>query len=113
LVNAGHNVALFHRGQTVAELRDSAIHIHGERQQLGDFVSEFESFSPQVVLDMFAYTEQDARLAVQTFRGLAQRLVCVSSMTSTALTVFSVVSKLEHQTRNHLMKKRSACARMA
>ena len=80
LVNSGHNVALFHRGQTMAELPDSAIHIHGERQQLGDFVSEFQSFSPRVVLDMFAYTEQDARLAVQTFRGLAQRLVCVSSM---------------------------------
>ena len=80
LVNAGHYVALFHRGQTVAELPDSAIHIHGERQRLGDFVSEFQSFSPHVVLDMFANTEQDARLTVQIFRGLAKRLVCVSSM---------------------------------
>lgn len=80
LIDAGHNVALFHRGQTVAALPDSAIHIHGERQHLGDFVSEFQSFSPQVVLDMFANTEQDAHLAVQIFRGLAKRLVCVSSM---------------------------------
>jgi nucleoside-diphosphate-sugar epimerase len=80
LVGAGHRVALFHRGQTAADLSASAIHIRGERERLSDFASEFQSFGPQIVLDMCAYTEQDARLAVQTFRGLADRLVCLSSM---------------------------------
>jgi nucleoside-diphosphate-sugar epimerase len=80
LVAKGHNVALFHRGQTAPELPASVIHIHGERQYLDDFASQFESFSPQVVLDMIAYTEDDARLVTQTFRDVAERLVCVSSM---------------------------------
>jgi nucleoside-diphosphate-sugar epimerase len=81
LVGAGHRVALFHRGQTTAaDLPAPAIQIHGERQRLDDFVSAFQSFAPQIVLDMCAYTERDARLAVQTFRGLADRLVCLSSM---------------------------------
>lgn len=80
LVNAGHHVALFHRGQSVAELPVSVVHIHGDRQQIEDFTAPFKEFAPHVVLDMFAYTEQDARAVVQTFRGLVQRLVCVSSM---------------------------------
>jgi nucleoside-diphosphate-sugar epimerase len=80
LVNAGHNIALFHRGQSAAELPASVVHIHGDRQQIEDFSSPFKAFAPHVVLDMFAYTEQDAHAVVQMFRGLAQRLVCVSSM---------------------------------
>jgi nucleoside-diphosphate-sugar epimerase len=80
LVGAGHHVALFHRGQTAADLPASTIQIHGERQRLDDFASEFHSFAPQIVLDMCAYVERDARSAVQTFRGLAERLVCLSSM---------------------------------
>lgn len=80
LASAGHHVALFHRGQTAAALPASAIHIYGERQQLEHLVADFKSFSPHVVLDMFAYTEQDARQAVQIFRGLTERFVCLSSM---------------------------------
>jgi nucleoside-diphosphate-sugar epimerase len=80
LVAKGHNVALFHRGQTAPDLPASVIHIHGERQYLEDFASQFESFSPQVVLDMIAHTEENARLVTQTFRDMAERLVCVSSM---------------------------------
>jgi nucleoside-diphosphate-sugar epimerase len=80
LVAKGHNVALFHRGQTAPNLASSVIHIYGERQYLQDSASQFESFSPQVVLDMIAYTEENARLVTQTFRDVAERLVCVSSM---------------------------------
>ena len=80
LVGAGHHVAVFHRGETTADLPASVIHIQGARQRLYDFVSEFQAFAPQTVLDMCAYTEGDARVAVQTFRGLANRLVCLSSM---------------------------------
>jgi nucleoside-diphosphate-sugar epimerase len=80
LVSSGHHVAIFHRGQTASDLPASVIQIHGERQRLDDFASQFHSFAPQIVLDMCAYVERDARSAVQTFRGLGDRLVCLSSM---------------------------------
>ena len=80
LVEAGHAVASFHRGQTPAGLPDTVPVIRGERHRLALFKSDFQSFAPQVVVDMIAYTAQDARSTVDTFRGLAQRCVVASSM---------------------------------
>jgi len=34
----------------------------------------------QVVLDMIPYTEQDALATMSTFKGIAQRVVAISSM---------------------------------
>jgi nucleoside-diphosphate-sugar epimerase len=79
LVNAGHRVTLFHRGQTEADLPLSVEHIFGERQQLSHLSNEFERIAPEVVVDMFAYMEQDALTLMQTFRGLANRVVAISS----------------------------------
>ncbi|HZS10334.1 MAG TPA: NAD-dependent epimerase/dehydratase family protein [Blastocatellia bacterium] len=61
LLQAGHDVAIFHRGQTPAELPSAASHICGDRQLLSEFADEFKRLSPQVVLDMIPYVEQDAR----------------------------------------------------
>ncbi|MFN2456047.1 MAG: NAD-dependent epimerase/dehydratase family protein [Pyrinomonadaceae bacterium] len=79
LVATGHDVAVFHRGQTEADLPSSVRHILGDRQQLSDFRDEFKRFAPQVVLDMIAYVEQDAVAVMQTFRGIAERVVAISS----------------------------------
>jgi nucleoside-diphosphate-sugar epimerase len=80
LLSRGHQVAVFHRGKSAADLSASVQHILGERRDLADFAAPFQRFSPDVVLDMFAYFEADALAAVQVTRGLAQRFVCVSSM---------------------------------
>lgn len=80
LFEAGHAVGVFHRGQTHANLPPSVVHILGDRKDLSSFAPEFKQFAPQVVIDLIAYTEQDARSAVKTFAGLAQRLVVLSSM---------------------------------
>jgi nucleoside-diphosphate-sugar epimerase len=80
LVKEGHSVAVFHRGQTTADLPAAVLNIPGERQKLGEYAAEFRRFGPDVVLDMFPYTEEDARLVVQIFRGMARRAVAVSSM---------------------------------
>jgi nucleoside-diphosphate-sugar epimerase len=42
--------------------------------------SEFERLSPQVVLDMFPYTEADAIALMNVFKGIAERVVAISSM---------------------------------
>jgi nucleoside-diphosphate-sugar epimerase len=79
LVNAGHRVTVFHRGQTEADLPPSVGYIFGERQQFSHLSNEFERIAPEAVVDMFAYTEQDALTVMQTFRGLAERVVAISS----------------------------------
>lgn len=80
LCGMGHEVTVFHRGKSIAELPSDVHHILGERTHLDEFKNKFEEISPQVVLDMFAYTEQDARTLMKTFKGIAQRVVAISSM---------------------------------
>jgi nucleoside-diphosphate-sugar epimerase len=80
LVEAGHSVAVFHRGQTQANLPDSVPHVLGERNRLSDSTAAFRRFAPQVVIDMIAYSETDALGAVTVFKGISDRLVVLSSM---------------------------------
>lgn len=80
LCGMGHEVTVFHRGKSIAELPSDVHHILGERTHLDKFKNKFEEISPQVVLDMFAYTEQDARTLMKTFKDIAQRVVAISSM---------------------------------
>ena len=80
LCGMGHEVTVFHRGKSIAELPSDVHHILGDRTHLDKFKNKFEEISPQVVLDMFAYTEQDARTLMNTFKGIAQRVVAISSM---------------------------------
>ncbi len=79
LVNDGHEVVVFHRGQTNADLPPSVRHILGDRQQLPNFRDEFERFAPQIVLDNYPRFEQDAIYLMQTFRGIAERVIAISS----------------------------------
>jgi nucleoside-diphosphate-sugar epimerase len=80
LANDEHALAVFHRGESQADLPSSVVHIIGSREHLTGFVAEFARFAPDVVIDMFAMTEMDARSTVQAFGGLARRVVVLSSM---------------------------------
>ncbi len=80
LINMGHEVTIFHRGKTTADLPTTAGEIFGDRTQLIEFKNEFKRLSPEVVLDMIALTEQDALTAASAFNGIAQRMITVSSM---------------------------------
>jgi nucleoside-diphosphate-sugar epimerase len=79
LVADGHEVAVFHRGQTNTDLPPGVRRILGDRQRLADFRAEFKRFAPQVVLDNYLRFEPEAVALMQTFRGLAERVVAVSS----------------------------------
>ncbi len=79
LADLGHEVAVFHRAQTHADLPFAVEHILGDRRDLGSHAAEFRRFGPEVVVDMIAFTEQDASGLVETFRGLARRSVVISS----------------------------------
>jgi len=78
LVQMGHEVAVFHRGQTAGH--DTRVRrILGDRRYLSDCASEFRRFAPGTVVDIVPLTEEEARTVVETFSGLARRVVAVSS----------------------------------
>lgn len=80
LLEKGHEVAVFHRGEGETSTPELVAHILGNRKHLGKFARRFDAFGPQVVVDLLAFNEHDARSLIDTFRGRAQRLVCLSSM---------------------------------
>lgn len=79
LAEMEHDITLFHRGKTKADLPSTITHILGDRQKLPDFEAQFKELTPDVVLDMFPLAEQDARTVVSAFKGIAPRVVAVSS----------------------------------
>jgi len=76
----GHEVAVFHRGETEHADTPGVTHIHGDRERIAESGADFRRFAPEVVLDMACMFERDARAAVDTMRGLARRAVVVSSV---------------------------------
>jgi nucleoside-diphosphate-sugar epimerase len=79
LCELGHEVAVFHRGQTQAELPRAVRHIYGDRDQLQDAAGELCAFAPEVVLDTMLAREAQAQTVVRIFKGVARRIVAISS----------------------------------
>ncbi len=79
LHQAGHQVAVFHRGQTHAELPPGVQHLHGDRRHLPDHAATFRRLAADVVVDTIAFTEADAQGLIEVFQGLAGRAVVLSS----------------------------------
>src|SRR5919201_734079 len=80
LAQAGHAVAIFHRGEHEIDLPPDVRHIHGDPETIGDHRDAIAEFGPDVVVDMHAMTEGQARATADAVRGIAKRLVVVSSM---------------------------------
>lgn len=76
----GHEVTIFHRGKTATALPPQVQHLLGDRSHLTQMKSEFERLSPQVVIDMFPYTEADAIALMNVFQNIAERVVAISSI---------------------------------
>jgi nucleoside-diphosphate-sugar epimerase len=79
LGDMGHEIVLFHRGQTEADLPGGVRHILGDRKELENFAGELTRFEPQIVLDTIATTERQARAVMELFAGVARRVVAISS----------------------------------
>lgn len=79
LAAAGHELWLFHRHTAQVALPGAVEHITGDRENLRSFRSQFAAIQPDVVLDMIPLTEAHAQAVMDTFRGLAQRAVTISS----------------------------------
>ena len=79
LQELGHDVTLFHRGQT-GTAAQGVTEILGDRRKLTEHTDELRKLQPDVVLDMIAVIEEDARQLAEVFTGYAKRIVLASSM---------------------------------
>jgi nucleoside-diphosphate-sugar epimerase len=81
----GHRVAVCNRGQTEALLPAGVERLRlvsaslDDRAGFADLAEAFRRFAPEVVVDMIAITERAAQATLQTFRGIAGRVVALSS----------------------------------
>ena len=78
LLAAGHHVTVFHRGRTSAPA--GADEILGDRQVLQDHQPEFRRQRFDVVMDFVLSSGRQAVQLMDTFRGIAGRVVALSSM---------------------------------
>jgi nucleoside-diphosphate-sugar epimerase len=79
LIEMGHDVTIFNRGETKADLPKEIKWIKGDRHNLPEYKHEFQKLAPEVVLDMIPYTAKDAQGVIDTFQDIAQRIVAISS----------------------------------
>ncbi|MCQ6267558.1 NAD-dependent epimerase/dehydratase family protein [Fictibacillus sp. WQ 8-8] len=79
LFNLGHEVTVFHRGQTRTELPAGVHEMLGDRNDLSSFRSKIQELKPDAVLDMICLTERQAKTLVQTLDGIVNRVIVASS----------------------------------
>ena len=65
LLEAGHRVAVVHRGEHEPEGLEGVEHIHCDRRALGEHRQELARFKPDAAVDMSAMTAADATAAVE------------------------------------------------
>jgi nucleoside-diphosphate-sugar epimerase len=80
LVAHGHEVAVCNRGRTKSRLPDGVQRIIANRDNLADSRGALHRFAPDIVVHNIALHKKHAAGAVEVFRGMASRLVFVSSM---------------------------------
>ena len=79
LRDQGHDITLFHRGQTRAEILPGVHEMLGDRRPLAPHARDLQRLAPDVVLDMVPVIEQDALELMNAFTGIARRVVAISS----------------------------------
>jgi nucleoside-diphosphate-sugar epimerase len=78
LQQAGHHATIFHRGKTIAPAGTEEI--LGNRQFLQDHQPEFRRQKFDVIIDFVLSSGHQAQQLMDTFRGIAGRVVALSSM---------------------------------
>jgi nucleoside-diphosphate-sugar epimerase len=78
LQQSGHQITIFHRGKTSAP--QGTEEIFGDRQFIQDHQPEFRRQKFDVVVDFVLSSGRQAQQLMDTFRGIAGRVVALSSM---------------------------------
>jgi nucleoside-diphosphate-sugar epimerase len=78
LQQAGHNVTVFHRGQTA--VLEGTAQIIGDRNRLAEFRDTVAGEKFDVVIDFILSSARQAQQLMETMRGITGRVVALSSM---------------------------------
>jgi nucleoside-diphosphate-sugar epimerase len=70
LLAKGHELSVFDRGVTPANLPSEVNRIRGDRQHLTDYRKTFVQLAPDVVLDTIAFTKADAQSTMDAWKML-------------------------------------------
>jgi nucleoside-diphosphate-sugar epimerase len=79
-VARGHEVVVFHRGETEQALPARVRRVLGDRARIGDHAATLRAAAPDVVVDTMAFREADVHGVHAALRGTAPRLVVLSSL---------------------------------
>lgn len=80
LVDRGHTIACFHRGQTPGDLPASIQRIHGDFARLEEHLEAFTAFAPTLILDMRPMVKAHADRVLRLAESLdVPRVVAISS----------------------------------
>jgi nucleoside-diphosphate-sugar epimerase len=79
LIEAGHEVAVVHRGKALLPVRTPVAEILADRSSIAELRTEFRRFSPEVALDMILSSARQARATLEAFHGITRRVVAISS----------------------------------
>lgn len=79
LLERGHSVLCYHRGQHNVSFSDEAKHLYGDRRDYTAFKEQMASLGADVVIDMIASDDRDVEAAAEVFSKRIQRYVCIST----------------------------------
>ena len=78
LIDAGHQITLFNRGQTEARLLEGYEHIRGDRNDFSSFEAKMETLGIfDCVIDMACFKREQAESTIRAFKGrIGQYIFC-------------------------------------
>jgi hypothetical protein len=79
LLQQGHEIAVFHRGQATQRLPGGVREILGDRRDITASRPRFRDFAPEAVIDFILASERPAKASMDVFRGIAHRIIALSS----------------------------------
>jgi len=79
LLERGHSVVCYHRGQHNISFSDGAQQIHGDRRDYMGFKEQMAGVKADVVIDMIASDDKDVQAIVRSFSKRIQRYICIST----------------------------------
>jgi nucleoside-diphosphate-sugar epimerase len=80
LQRSGHELAVLHRRLEDVSLPTGVLQVQADRNRLQDYSSDLRQFSPDIVIDLVLSSGEQARQLVRVCRGVAGRIVALSSM---------------------------------
>ena len=79
LIEKGHSVTLFNRGQTPDDFGDTVERLHGDRNDHARFIDLVKKRRFDAVIDMIAFRAEDTEAAVNALGGKTGHFVHIST----------------------------------